>query len=83
MQEHDRSGSSLQFMSVVESEVRDVVEGASFTSQRVLMVPLDKVKRLRGRSTMAIPPWTNLMEWYIESEKLQVFKSRFQDRQTF
>ena len=43
MQEHDRSGSSLQFMSVVESEVRDVVEGASFTSQRVLMVPLDKV----------------------------------------
>ena len=43
MQEHDRSGSSLQVMSVVESEAREVVEGASFTSQRVLMVPLDKV----------------------------------------
>ena len=50
MHEQDRSGSSLplgtspELMSAEEPEVREVrVEGAAFTSQRVLMVPLDKV----------------------------------------
>ena len=36
-------GTRAEFRSAMELGVREVVEGTSLTSQRVLMVPLDRV----------------------------------------